>query len=107
MKIKSLILSLALIFTLSGCSEKEIVTVNIDSNNGVSQGISTVLGKSAMIWLGNGLWYDSATGIVYWWNGKMNYLRSDTTPTPYYSSNGLLYRYIPETNTLEEVIKID
>jgi hypothetical protein len=26
-----------------------------------------------------------------------------TTPTPYYSPNGLLYRYIPETGDLEEI----
>ena len=103
MKFKSLILSLALIITLSGCGEKEVVTVNIESNNDVSQGISMVLGKSAMIKLGNGLYYDSVTGIVYWWNGNMYKLQADTTPTPYYSSNGLLYRYIPETNTLQEV----
>lgn len=49
-----------------------------------------------------GLYYDTITGIVYWWNGCF-YSNTSTTPTPYYSPNGLLYRYIPETNTFEEV----
>ena len=55
-----------------------------------------------MVELGNGLYYDSFTGIVYWWNG---YLDNDasTTPTPYYAANGLPYRYNVETYTLEEI----
>lgn len=106
MKFKSLLLSLVLIFTLSGCTnETKMVVLNTEIE-GISQVINNnVLGKSALVEIGNELYYDSVTGIVYWWNGYLNdYDRACTTPTPYYSSNGLLYRYIPETNILEEVI---
>ena len=108
MKFKSLILSLLLIFSLSGCGEKEVVAVNVEAGNdaNISQAVnSNIIGKSAMIEIGNGLYYDSTTGIVYWWDGTLMPFRSnaDTTPTPYYSPNGLLYRYIPETNTMEEI----
>ena len=100
----------ALILCLTGCGHKEVVAVNMQTENdgGISQAINNkILGESAMIEIGNDLWYDSTTGIVYWWNGQMHYLQADTTSTPYYASNGFLYRYIPETNTLEEVKKGD
>ena len=104
MKKKCLCLSLLLAITLTGCIEKEVVTVNTNSSDNVSQTINTnIIGVSALIKIGNGLYYDSATGIVYWWNGRMHYSQADTTPTPYYSSNGFLYEYIPETNTLQEI----
>lgn len=104
MKIKSLILSLALIFTLSGCDDAEIVTVNV-SNDDTSQSINNkIIGKSALVEIGNYLWYDSVTGIVYWWNGYLDdFNRAATTPSLYYSPNGLPYRYLPETNTLDEI----
>lgn len=54
--------------------------------------------------LGGGLYYDQTTGIVYWWNGVFSVgHRCTTTPTPYYSENGKLYRYDPVSNTMEEV----
>lgn len=85
-------------FCLSGCgstpNENEIETHNM-------------IGTNALIELpvGEGLYYDYTTGIVYWWNGVLDnvHVANNTTPTPYYSPNGLLYRYIPETNSLEEI----
>jgi hypothetical protein len=55
-----------------------------------------------MVEIGNYLYYDSTTRIVYWWNGaiRANYA---TTPSPYYAPNGLPYLYNPETNTFEEI----
>ena len=53
--------------------------------------------------LGNVLYYDQNTGIVYWWNGALSLSQYDTTPTPYYSENGKLYRYDPVSNTMEEI----
>ena len=53
--------------------------------------------------LDDGLYYDQTTGIVYFWNGVFSIANNSTTPTPYYSENGKLYRYDPVSNTMEEV----
>ena len=54
--------------------------------------------------LDGGLYYDQTTGIVYFWNGFFSITKnSATTPTPYYSGNGKLYRYDPVSNTMEEI----
>lgn len=53
--------------------------------------------------LDGGLYYDQTTGIVYFWNGVFSIAKNSTTPTPYYSENGKLYRYDPVSNTMEEV----
>ena len=47
------------------------------------------------------LYYDINTKIVYFYNGP--YAVRHYLPTPYYASNGLPYKYNPETNTLEEI----
>lgn len=60
------------------------------------------IGESAMVELGDGLWYNSETGIVYWWNGTLSYNYS-ISPTPYYAPNGLPYKYNPITKSLEEI----
>lgn len=91
--------------TLTGCSEKKSVNVNVGNDSSIS---GNVLGKSALREIGDGLWYDTTTRIVYWWNGNLgtsfvNKYQSDTTPSPYYAPNGLPYRYNPETNTFEEI----
>jgi hypothetical protein len=83
---------------LAGCSESVNTNPSIQTNN--------MLGYEALVELpiGECLYYDYTTGIVYWWNGFMRHTNSSsTTPTPYYSPNGLLYRYIPETGCLEEI----
>ena len=48
----------------------------------------TVYGKSALKELGNNLWYDTTTHIVYFWNGYINSSLA-TNPTAYYAPNGL------------------
>lgn len=63
---------------------------------------TTNFGKSALIEIGNLLYYDKSTYIVYWWNGRSIGERA-TTPTPYISSNGLPYKYNPDTNSFEEI----
>lgn len=83
---------------ISGCGES---TQSSSSQEPVTHnmiGINALIG----IPIGERLYYDYTTGIVYWWNGTIEASWS-TTPTPYYSPNGLLYRYIPETNMLEEI----
>ena len=94
-----------LAFSLVGCGESTTVSVNVENSENMN-GIK--LGTDVLIKIGNGLWYDSTTRIVYWWNenlGDDNWeaLRCDTTPSPYYAPNGLPYRYNPETNTFEEI----
>jgi len=90
-------ISISLIFT--GCDEPKTVNVNVESDSSIS---GTAFGKSALIEIGDRLWYDSTTRIVYWWNGYLNGGDCATTPSPYYAPNGLPYRYNPETNTFEE-----
>ena len=107
MKKRIVILTLLLMLTINGCGNKEVIAINVNiDNTETSKPINNnVLGSSALKKIGNGLWYDTTTGVVYWWNGKLVsvYKDLDAPPTPYYSPNGLLYRYIPETNTLEEI----
>lgn len=96
-----------LIFTLVGCGEQTAVNINIENSNELND---TVIGKDALLKIGNGLWYDSTTRIVYWWNEELgedwgNATRYDTTPSPYYAPNGLPYKYNPDTNTLEEILQ--
>ena len=88
-----------LAFSLVGCGETN-VNVNVENNKELA---GTTLGKDALISIGDGLWYDSTTRIVYWWNGAMGAANCATTPTAYYAPNGLPYRYNPETNTFEEI----
>ena len=100
---KRLLLFLAtivLISSLTGCGDSRTIVVNTDNDQNLS---GSVFGKDALIKIGNGLWYDSTTRIVYWWNGALSHVYHDTTPTPYYAPNGLPYRYNPETNTFEEI----
>ena len=100
-KILVIILCTAM-FALTSCAPTtEIISVNVENQETIS---NTVLGKDALVEIGSGLYYDSTTRIVYWWNGRLlNGSQSSTTPSPYYAPNGLPYRYNPETNTFEEI----
>lgn len=94
-----------IVFSLVGCSARETVVVNVENKEILS---GTTLGTAALIKIGNGLWYDSSTKIVYWWNENLGAdsigaWRADTTPSPYYAPNGFPYKYNPETNTFEEI----
>lgn len=88
-----------LTFSLMGCG----TTLNVNVENS-SELNNTTLGTNSLISIGNGLYYDSTTRIVYWWNGTMSTIANfATTPTAYYAPNGLPYRYNQETNTFEEI----
>lgn len=89
-----------LFFSFTGCGETTI-NVNVENSSELS---GTTLGIDSLIEIGDKLWYDSTTRIVYWWNGTMGAANCATTPTAYYAPNGLPYRYNPETNTFEEII---
>ena len=84
-----------LLFSLVGCG-KTTINVNVENSSELS---GTTLGINSLIEIGDKLWYDSTTKIVYWWNGYMG----TATPTAYYAPNGLPYRYNPETNAFEEI----
>ena len=98
--IATLLFSLA-VFGLTGCNDNNnLVVVNTKNSEELS---GTNFGISALIEIGDGLYYDSTTRIVYWWNGYYKAIDSATTPSAYYAPNGLPYRYDPETNTFEEI----
>lgn len=88
--------------SLAGCGESTSVNVNVENSGNLN---GTKLGKDALIEIGNELWYDSTTRIVYWWNGVLSNSYYAVAPSPYYAPNGLPYRYNPETNTFEEIEK--
>jgi hypothetical protein len=103
MKRNLLILLTALLLScsLTGCGGSEVISVNVDNNENI---YGSSFGEYSLIKIGNGLYYDSTTRIVYWWNGMLdNMVYASTTPSPYYAPNGLPYKYNPETNTFEEI----
>lgn len=88
-----------MICILTGCTETTTVNVNVEGSSELN---NTVLGDTALVNIGNQLYYDSTTRIVYWWNGSF-VSNAATTPSPFIAPNGLPYRYNPETNTFEEI----
>ena len=67
------------------------------------ESIDIVTGKTALVELGNGLYYDINTRIVYWWNGYLISGNYSTTPSPYYAPNGLPFLYDPVAGVFEEI----
>lgn len=103
MKKNLLILLTALLLSCSliGCGEtEETVQVNVENPEDLH---NTKFGIGALVYIGNKLYYDSTTRIVYFWNGACCGVDFSTTPSPYYAPNGLPYKYNPETNTFEEI----
>ena len=94
-----ILLAALLLCSFAGCSSNDVV-VNIENEENI---YNTAFGKSALVYIGDGLYYDVSTRIVYWWNGSLKYVETSTTPSPYYAPNGLPYRYNSATNTFEEI----
>lgn len=84
---------------LTGC-DSEPVNVNVSNDSNLA---GNVFGESALIEIGDSLYYDSTTRIVYWWNGADMTSKVATTPSPYYAPNGLPYRYNSETKSFGEI----
>lgn len=99
-KILAIILACLIVMSMLGCESTSPVYVGVDNKENLT---SNTFGKSALVELGDFLWYDSTTRIVYWWNGNLSDYHYDATPSPYYAPNGLPYKYNPETNTFEEI----
>ena len=97
----AIIISCMIVLSLAACGAVDnSVNVNVENGDKLSSG---KFGKSALVEIGDYLYYDSTTRIVYWWNGCLNNSNFAVTPSPYYAPNGLPYRYNPETNTFEEI----
>lgn len=89
--------------TVTGCYDNTPVSVNVESDTALQ---GATLGIANLEHIGNALYYDTATGIVYFWNGFWQYSYS-TMPTAYYAPNGLPYKYNPETNTFEQIESVE
>ena len=68
------------ILSLTGCGD-ETITINVENNETLN---NNVIGSDALVKIGDGLYYDSTTTIVYFWNGNL-YGQCATTPSPYYA----------------------
>lgn len=91
----------AAMFGLISCGDPEVIAINVENHEYLS---NNVFGRSALVEIGNCLYYDITTRIVYWWNGNLSKdHHCSITPSPYYAPNGLPYRYNPETNSFEEI----
>lgn len=98
-KFLAIIIASILVISIAGCGAVDnSVNVNVENRDELTGG---KFGMSALVEIGDCLWYDSTTRIVYWWNGRFN--NGAIAPSPYYAPNGLPYRYNPETNTFEEI----
>ena len=89
-----LLTAILLSCSLSGCGSETVVAVNVENEEDL---YNTTFGKSAFVKIGNDLYYDSATRIV-WLKNSNTY---GNVYIPYYAPNGLPYN--PETNTFEEI----
>lgn len=100
-KILMTVLICILLLLCISCSDDKVTTINVEDITNSLQ--NNIVGKEALKAINDSLYYDTTTGVVYWWNG---YYSSQwaIVPSPYYSPNGLMYKYNPETNTLEEII---
>lgn len=94
-KLFSIFIILTMLMSMVGC-DNSIVNVNVENAESLS---SNTLGKSNFIKIGNGLYYDYATGIVF----LQNWNTYGDTYVPYPAPNGLPYRYNQATNTFEEI----
>ena len=82
-----------LLLTLSGCSSESEDLSIIEAGSIVGVDLMNIDGC---------LYYDTKTNIVYIWNGIFGCSITATTP-PYYASNGLPYKYDPDTKQLKEI----
>lgn len=98
-KVLLLLIVFSLVVVLIGCEASQVISVNAENKSDLS---NNVFGRKALIKIGDMLWYDSSTRIVYWWNGY-SYNDYATMPSPYYAPNGMPYKYNPSTNTFEEI----
>ena len=95
-KILSTLIIVTILFSMGGCDISK-VNVNVDNSENLS---TSSLGRTGLTEIGDGLYYDSATRIVYIILSPVGY---KGYMSAYYAPNGLPYRYNPEANTFEEI----
>ena len=94
----ALMLCVSMFLSVAGCGKNKDKEFLVNVENGESLTKDT-LGVKSLIEIGNGLYYDSITKNVYWWNGR-TYLKNlpSEPPTAYIAPNGLAYLYDVENN---------
>ncbi len=97
-KILALLFGFVLTFSLVGCGEGETLNVNVENDSDLN---SSTLGTQSFVNIGDDLFYDGATGIIY--INNVTYGLGCHVYTPYYAPNGLPYKYNSQTNTFEEI----
>lgn len=83
-----------LTLSVTACSSTTVV-VNSDESQ-------MTVGISKFIKIGDCLYYDPNTYIVYLWNGYTN-ANCATMPASYLAPNGLAYKYNPKSNSFYEI----
>lgn len=85
--------------------QNDKVFVIQDTENGSINEKIEIAGLNSLKCIGDDLYYNIQTKIVYWWNGNFSsdYYDSSTMPTAYYGPNGRLCKYDPDTKTLYEI----
>lgn len=88
-----LLVTLVLVISLAGCGIKS------EDLPGARDRIAGL----ELVHIDGYLYYDTKTNIVYIWNGFINF-QASTVPSPYYASNGIPYKYDPNTKQLKEIV---
>lgn len=98
MKKKILVVLFGCFLTFYMISYRTTLNVNVENSNELH---SNTLGTQSFVSIGDDLFYDEATRIVYIKN--ITYGFGSYVYTAYYAPNGFPYKYNPETNILEEI----
>lgn len=109
-KLAILLISASVVFATTAC--RNDATVESSEHNKEYEADTNTnkidAGTSALIEIGDSLWYDKNTYNVYYWNGMLllygGLFSTDdsTTPSAYYAPNGLPYKYNPESGEFYE-----
>lgn len=100
-KIVMLIVCVFMICWLTGCDRDRDPSYHETFNVSLSNNQNICLPR-----IKDTIYYDTRTGIVYFWNG-CNYYNASSMPSPYYAPNGLPYKWDPIAEKLEEIERME